>query len=71
MIAITLVALTAIYAANATLGAMESVPFMGASLKIIGLYVSGWFCYRMISFEADRQEVIDTVNALTKKIIGE
>lgn len=71
MIAIVVIALTALYATNATLSALESVPFLGALLKVIGLYVSFWFVYRMVAFENDRDEIMTTVNAWKEKIVGE
>jgi len=71
VIAIAVVGFTALYTTYATLGAMESVPFVGATLKIIGLYVTGWFIYRMIAFETERDELMTSVNTLTKKIKGE
>lgn len=71
MIAIGIVVLTMLYATNATLTAMEHVPLVGITLKVIGLYVTGWFIYRVVSSDTDRNEVVKTVDNLTKRITGE
>ena len=66
-----MIGLVVIYATNATLGAMESVPLVGASLKIVGLYVTGWFIYRMVAYEVDRDEFMTSLKSLSDKITGE
>jgi len=52
------------------LGALEDVLLVGSLLKIIGLYVSGYTIFRLISYEADRQEASAIVNAFLKKVVG-
>lgn len=67
---VALIACVFLYALNSMLGALEDVLLVGSLLKIIGLYVSGYTIFRLISYEADRQEASAIVNAFLKKVVG-
>lgn len=65
-----MIACVFLYALNSMLGALEDVLLVGSLLKIIGLYVSGYTIFRLISYEADRQEASAIINAFLSKVVG-
>lgn len=69
-IAIALVALVGLYALNGIVGSVEKIPIFGFLFEVVGILVAGWFGYRYLVFESDREELKETLDEFLGKISG-
>lgn len=54
----------------AVLTAINDFPLLSPLLELIGLGYTGWFVYRYLWKESNRQELKSEINALKSQIIG-
>ncbi len=54
VVAITVSAFIAIWAASGVVDAVDKLPIIGGLLEFVGLLVTGWFAYRYLIFGPDR-----------------
>lgn len=64
-------ALSGIWLANTVVGAINAVPLLPKVFELVGLGYSAWFTYRYLLFKENREELLDDVDALKKKIAGD
>lgn len=54
----------------AILSAVNEVPLLAPTFELIGIGYSGWFVFRFILKEANRQELGETITSLKDQILG-
>ncbi|TVU05771.1 hypothetical protein EJB05_48954 [Eragrostis curvula] len=59
-----------VWLSSAVIRAVGSVPLVPDLLELIGLGYSGWFVYRYLLFQENRQELASNLDALKKRITG-
>mmetsp|Transcript_14024 Transcript_14024/g.42341 ORF Transcript_14024/g.42341 Transcript_14024/m.42341 type:complete len:164 (+) Transcript_14024:90-581(+) len=63
-------AVVAVWFSSTIVGAVNSVPLLPKLLELVGLGYSAWFTYRYLLFKSSREELIEDVEELKKKITG-
>lgn len=69
-IGLILVAFIAARLALALLDALNDIPLLAHTLKLIGLTYTTWFVYRYLIGIASRQELFEAINALKEYVLG-
>ncbi|GJN16163.1 hypothetical protein PR202_gb03121 [Eleusine coracana subsp. coracana] len=64
-------AILALWLSSAVVRAVSSVPLLPDLLELVGLGYSGWFVYRYLLFQENRQELASNLDALKKRITGD
>ena len=64
-------ALAGVWLSNTVVGAINSLPLLPKVFELVGLGYSAWFTYRYLLFKANREELVDDIEALKKKIAGD
>lgn len=54
----------------AILNAVNEVPLLAPTFELIGLGYSGWFVYRFLLKDANRQELTENITSLKDQVIG-
>ena len=54
----------------AVLGAVNELPLLAPTFELVGLGYSGWFIYRYLLRDANRQELIENLTALRDQVLG-
>ncbi|MEO1295108.1 MAG: CAAD domain-containing protein [Cyanobacteria bacterium J06636_16] len=54
----------------ALLNAINEVPLLAPTFELIGLTYTGWFAYRFLFKDANRQELSENINSLKDQILG-
>lgn len=54
----------------AILNAVNEVPLLAPTFEMIGLGYSGWFIYRFLLKDANRQELTENITALKDQVLG-
>jgi hypothetical protein len=54
----------------AILNAVNEVPLLAPTFELIGLGYSGWFVYRFLLKDANRQELTENMTSLKDQVIG-
>ncbi|MBF2037382.1 MAG: CAAD domain-containing protein [Leptolyngbyaceae cyanobacterium T60_A2020_046] len=54
----------------AVLGAVNEIPLLAPTFELIGLGYSGWFVYRFLLRDANRQELLSNLNSLKEQVLG-
>lgn len=54
----------------AILGAVNEIPLLAPTFELIGLGYSGWFVYRFLLRDANRQELTDNLLSLRDQVLG-
>ncbi|EIE23134.1 hypothetical protein COCSUDRAFT_42072 [Coccomyxa subellipsoidea C-169] len=70
VVAITVSAFIAIWAASGVVDAVDKLPIIGGLLEFVGLLVTGWFAYRYLIFGPDREELKSNIESFLKKVTG-
>ncbi|KAK9903238.1 hypothetical protein WJX75_000526 [Coccomyxa subellipsoidea] len=70
VVAITISAFIAIWAASGVVDAVDKLPVIGGLLELVGLLVTGWFAYRYLIFGPDREELKSNIESFIKKVTG-
>eukprot|EP01024_Parvocaulis_polyphysoides_P055656 TRINITY_DN572_c8_g1_i1.p2 TRINITY_DN572_c8_g1~~TRINITY_DN572_c8_g1_i1.p2 ORF type:complete len:144 (+),score=29.06 TRINITY_DN572_c8_g1_i1:147-578(+) len=63
-------AIAAVWLASTLVGAVNAVPLLPKMMELVGLGYSAWFVYRYLLFKSSREELIEDVEGLKKKIAG-
>lgn len=64
-------ALSGVWLANTVVGAINALPLLPKVFELVGLGYSAWFTYRYLLFKSNREELLDDIEALKKKIAGD
>lgn len=64
-------AFSAIWLSSTVVGAINSVPLLPKVFELVGLGYSAWFTYRYLLFKSNREELLDDIEVLKKKIAGD
>lgn len=64
-------AFSAIWLSSTVVGAINSVPLLPRVFELVGLGYSAWFTYRYLLFKSNREELLDDIEVLKKKIAGD
>ncbi|GAB4821702.1 hypothetical protein N2152v2_008748 [Parachlorella kessleri] len=64
-------ALVALWLASTVVGALNNLPLLPKLFELVGLGYSAWFTYRYLLFKSSREELIEDIESLKKKIGGE
>ena len=62
--------LVTVYVTLAVLDAIHDIPLLSPMLELVGLCYSGWFIYRYLLRESNRQELVSEFNALKSQVLG-
>ena len=54
----------------AILGAVNEIPLLSPTFEVVGLGYSGWFVYRFLLRDANRQELMGNLVSLRDQILG-
>ena len=54
----------------AILSAVNEVPLLAPTFELIGLGYSGWFVYRFVLKDANRQELTENITSLKDQVLG-
>jgi hypothetical protein len=54
----------------AILGAVNELPLLAPTFELVGLGYSGWFIYRYLLRDANRQELMENLTALRDQVLG-
>ncbi|MDA0674468.1 MAG: CAAD domain-containing protein [Cyanobacteria bacterium] len=54
----------------AILGAVNEIPLLSPTFELVGLGYSGWFVYRFLLRDANRQELMGNLVSLRDQILG-
>merc|ERR1712050_466210 len=57
--------------ANSIVSTVESLPLIPKLFELVGLGYTAWFSYRYLHFKSSRQELIQDIEDLKKKVSGE
>jgi len=63
-------AIVALWTAAGALKAIEKLPLLPGVLEIVGIGYTGWFTYRNLVFQPDREALISKVKSTYKEITG-
>ncbi|CAD7702896.1 unnamed protein product [Ostreobium quekettii] len=69
-VAVIIAGLVALYAVNGIVGNVEKIPVFGFLFEIVGILVTGWFGYRYLVFESDREELKQNIDDFLDKVKG-
>ncbi|WP_008318742.1 CAAD domain-containing protein [Leptolyngbya sp. PCC 6406] len=54
----------------AILGAVNEIPLLAPTFELVGLAYSGWFVYRFLLRDSNRQELMSNVASLRDQVLG-
>ncbi|EFN53210.1 hypothetical protein CHLNCDRAFT_137065 [Chlorella variabilis] len=60
-----------LWLASTVVGALNSIPLLPKAFELVGLGYSAWFTYRYLLFKSSREELVEDIESLKKKISGE
>ncbi|PAN13846.1 hypothetical protein GQ55_2G355900 [Panicum hallii var. hallii] len=63
-------AIVALWTAAGALKAIEKLPLLPGVLEIVGIGYTGWFTYRNLVFQPDREALISKVKSTYEEITG-
>jgi len=63
-------AVVALWLSSTIVGAVNSVPLVPKFLELVGLGYTSWFVYRYLLFKSSREELLEDVEELKRKISG-
>eukprot|EP00884_Botryococcus_braunii_P007080 jgi/Botrbrau1/16373/Bobra.0245s0005.1 len=61
-------AIVLVWLSSTIVGAVNAVPLLPKILELVGLGYSAWFVYRYLLFKSSREELLQDVDDLKKKI---
>merc|ERR1712224_434334 len=64
-------ALLILWFASTIIGAVNNIPLFPKILELIGLSYTTWFVYRYLVFKTSRQELVQDISELKKKVSGD
>ncbi|CAK0784513.1 hypothetical protein CVIRNUC_007717 [Coccomyxa viridis] len=63
-------ALVLLWFSSTIVSAVNAVPLLPKLLELVGLGYSAWFVYRYLLFKSSREELLDDIEELKKKVTG-
>ncbi|KAL4423182.1 hypothetical protein ABPG77_000315 [Micractinium sp. CCAP 211/92] len=57
-----------LWLASTIVGALNNIPLLPKLFELVGLGYSAWFTYRYLLFKSSREELVEDIEALKKKI---
>lgn len=60
-----------LWLASTIVGALNSIPLLPKMFELVGLGYSAWFTYRYLLFKSSREELVEDIESLKKKISGD
>lgn len=57
-----------LWLASTIVGALNNIPLLPKVFELVGLGYSAWFTYRYLLFKSSREELVEDIEALKKKI---
>mmetsp|Transcript_32494 Transcript_32494/g.92090 ORF Transcript_32494/g.92090 Transcript_32494/m.92090 type:complete len:155 (+) Transcript_32494:339-803(+) len=63
-------AVAVLWFSSTIVGAINSVPLLPKFMELVGLGYTAWFVYRYLLFKSSREELVEDVEELKKKITG-
>merc|ERR550514_758130 len=63
--------LVLLWFSSAIVGAVNNIPLLPKLMEIVGLSYTAWFTYRYLLFKTSRQQLVQDIEELQKKISGE
>jgi hypothetical protein len=63
-------AVVALWLSSTIVGAVNAVPLVPKFLELVGLGYTSWFVYRYLLFKSSREELLEDVEELKRKISG-
>lgn len=64
-------AIVVLWASTGLIGAIDRLPLIPGAFEIIGILFSGWFIYRYLLFQPDREELAKIIQDAISKITGQ
>jgi hypothetical protein len=64
-------AIVLLWLAFTIVGAVNNIPLFPKLMELVGLSYTAWFTYRYLLFKSSRQELVQDIDELKKKISGE
>lgn len=64
-------AFAAVWLSSTVVNAINAVPLLPKMFELVGLGYSAWFTYRYLLFKSNREELLDDIEVLKKKIAGD
>lgn len=63
-------AVTLLWFSSTIVGAVNNLPLVPKLLELVGLGYTAWFTYRYLLFKSSREELLEDIEELKKKISG-
>lgn len=60
-----------LWLASTIVGALNGIPLLPKMFELVGLGYTAWFTYRYLLFKSSREELVEDIESLKKKISGE
>jgi len=60
-----------LWLASTIVGALNNIPLLPKLFELVGLGYSAWFTYRYLLFKSSREELVEDIESLKKKISGD
>ncbi|GLJ29412.1 hypothetical protein SUGI_0579860 [Cryptomeria japonica] len=64
-------AIVVLWASTGLIGAVDRLPLIPGAFEIIGILFSGWFVYRYLLFQPDREELAKIIKDSLSKVTGQ
>jgi len=62
---------TLVWLSSTIVNALNGVPLLPKLFELVGLGYSAWFTYRYLLFKSSREELVQDIETLKKKISGD
>eukprot|EP01025_Chloroclados_australasicus_P018541 TRINITY_DN1978_c0_g1_i1.p3 TRINITY_DN1978_c0_g1~~TRINITY_DN1978_c0_g1_i1.p3 ORF type:complete len:175 (-),score=25.64 TRINITY_DN1978_c0_g1_i1:286-768(-) len=63
-------ALVALWSVNSILNSIESVPFLGNLMELIGLGATGWYAYKYFGSDDERVKIKEEIDTIKIRVLG-
>merc|ERR1719473_315222 len=64
-------AILLLWLASAVVSAVDNIPLFSKLMELVGLSYTAWFTYRYLLFKSSRQELLQDIEELKKKVSGD
>uniref|UniRef100_A0A0D6QX91 Cyanobacterial aminoacyl-tRNA synthetase CAAD domain-containing protein n=1 Tax=Araucaria cunninghamii TaxID=56994 RepID=A0A0D6QX91_ARACU len=64
-------AIVVLWASTGLIGAIDKLPLLPSAFEFIGILFSGWFVYRYLLFQPDREELVKKIKDSVSQITGQ
>merc|ERR1719158_1621051 len=63
-------AIVLLWFASTIVGAVNNIPLFSKLMELVGLSYTAWFTYRYLIFKSSREELLQDIEELKKKVSG-